>query len=419
MCDTWSATPSGMATLAPPDMNWEIPPSGSGAVPPEWSVGTPTPPPPPRPPARGARGMALALVVAVVAGFLGVTYLRSSPPSVDTSLFAPARPSAAAPAPSGTSGLSSSAISAAVAKIDQGVVNIDTVLGFEGARAAGTGMVLTASGEVLTNNHVIQGATKITATVVATGKSYSAQVVGTDPTGDVAVIQLVGASGLRTISTAKLSTVNVGDPVIAVGNAGGKGGTPSVATGSVTSLNQSITASDPNGANAQRLTGLIEVDAPIQAGDSGGPLANRNGDVIGMDSAAEVSGARFRPTTGRGYAIPIEKALSIAGQIEAGNASPTIHIGLPAFLGVQLAGAARGGGAALVTGVEPGTPAASIGLARGDTITSINGTAVGGATSLSSLLQSQRVGDRVIVGWTDPFGGTHSATATLVAGPAD
>jgi S1-C subfamily serine protease len=190
---------------------------------------------------------------------------------------------------------------------------------------------------------VIQGSTKISVTVVATGRTYTAHVVGTAPSDDIAVIQIEGASGLKTINTAT-ATVAIGDPVVATGNAGGRGGTPSAVAGSVVALGQTITATDENGANPEQLTNLIQIDAPIEAGDSGGPLANRAGEVVGMDSAAEVSGTRFRTTSTSGFAIPIAKALSVAQQIESGKASSTIHIGLPAFLGVQIAGTGGGRG---------------------------------------------------------------------------
>ncbi|HEX3394816.1 MAG TPA: trypsin-like peptidase domain-containing protein [Acidimicrobiales bacterium] len=306
-----------------------------------------------------------------------------------------------------------------------GVVDIDTELGYQGARAAGTGMVLSASGEVVTNNHVVDGATTITATAVDTGHTYSARVVGTDPTEDVAVIQLMGASGLATVSTSEAAHLAVGDPVVAIGNAGGRGGTPSVVNGNIVALDQAITASDQTGANAERLTGLIEVDAPIEAGDSGGPLTDGSGTVIGMDTAAEVSGSRFRSSAQAGYAIPIAKARSVADQIESGKASATIHIGLPAFLGVQVDGSGSSSdfgpasGGAPVAGVVPGTPAASIGVAAGDTITSVDGRTVDSASGLSTLLQSARPGDKVAIGWVDQSGTEHTARATLATGPAD
>jgi S1-C subfamily serine protease len=381
-----------------------------------------------------------AVVLFVLAGLLAGQLRGSSTTSVG--LGAPANPftggssasaSAAAPAVTGNSGLSSSDVASIASKVNKGVVDINTELGYQDGEAAGTGMVLTASGDVLTNNHVIAGATKITATVVATGRTYTAHVVGTAPTEDVAVIHLDGASSLSTITASK-SNVSVGDPVVASGNAGGKGGAPSVTAGNIVAVGQTITASDDNGANAQRLGDLIQFDATIAPGDSGGPLANRAGEVIGMNSAAEVSGARFSSTSTSGYAIPISKALTIAGQIESGAASSTVHIGLPAFLGVQIAGNGNGNGAgrlgrggvpatataaAVVSGVVPGTPAASLGLTPGDTVTSVNGTTVTSGSTLTTVLQTQRPGDQVTIGWTDASGRQHSARTTLIAGPAD
>ena len=157
-------------------------------------------------------------------------------------------------------------------------------------------MVLTSDGEVLTNNHVVDGATSITVTVLSTGESYRATVVGTDPTDDVAVLQLTDASGLDTVQTDE-DGVAVGDDVTAVGNAGNEIGT-SAAAGSVTGVDQSITATDESGSDAEQLTGLIEIAADVQAGDSGGPLYDAGGEVVGMDTAAS-SAAADRPTRSR------------------------------------------------------------------------------------------------------------------------
>jgi len=229
-------------------------------------------------------------------------------------------------------------------KVDPGLVDVVTTLGYQSGAAAGTGMVLTPNGEVLTNNHVIDGATSIKITDVGNGRTYPARVVGYDKTHDVAVLQAEGASGLQTV-TLSSSAPRTGQKVVALGNAGGKGGTPSVVTGRITGLGQSITASDESAGAAERLTGMIGHNADIQPGDSGGPLVNTYGEVIGMNTAGSSSsspGAGFQPqsggaqaTTTQAFAIPISRASSIASQIEAGTPSATVHIGRTAFLGVQ------------------------------------------------------------------------------------
>lgn len=301
-----------------------------------------------------------------------------------------------------------------------GVVDIVTVLDFGVGRAAGTGIVLTASGEILTNNHVIDGATTVTVTVTSTGVRYPAAVVGTDPTDDVAVLQLSGARGLTTAplaTAAQVAGLAVGDAVTAVGNAGGKGGTPSAATGSVVALGRSVTASDDNGADPERLTGLIEVDAAVEPGDSGGPL-EADGEVVGIDTAAGTRG-RTRTTTAvsTGFAIPITTATAIAARIVAGQEGGAIHRGHPAFLGVQVT--RSGGDGATISGVLGGSPAAAAGMAAGDTITAIDATAIDDASALSTALSAHQPHDRVRVTWTGPAGDPHTATVTLTPGPAD
>jgi S1-C subfamily serine protease len=309
------------------------------------------------------------------------------------------------------------------APIGSGVVVIETNLAYEGAAAAGTGMVLTASGEVLTNNHVISGATTIKVVVPTTGRSCSARVLGYDRTADVALLQLQGASNLKTvsISSAKLS---VGARVTAVGNAGGTGSI-TTATGSVTGLGKSITASDDSGGSEQ-LTGLIETNAGLEPGDSGGPLINTRGQVVGMDTAASAGFGFQDVSASDGYAIPIAKALTIAQAISSGKASATVHIGATAFLGIQVepAGAPgygyRGASAsgALIAGVVSGGPAASAGLAAGDVITAINGHTVSSPAAISALVLSKKPGAKVTVTYHDQYGTSHAASVTLGSGPA-
>ncbi len=262
---------------------------------------------------------------------------------------------------------------------------------------------------------MIEGATVIKATDVGNGRTYTATVVGTDPSADVAVIQLQGASGLKTANLGDSATVAVGDAVVAIGNAGGAGGTPSAVTGTVQALDQSIRATDEFGGSPENLTGLIATDAPIQPGDSGGPLVDVHAKVIGIDTAA-TAGFVFNQGTTYGFAIPIDKAMSIVKQIEAGHPSSTVHLGATGFLGVEVTDGAANG--ALVVGVVNGSPAAKLGLQPGDVITSAGGQVVSSAESLTSVLQQHHPGDRVDIVWTDNAGTQHHGTATLTTGPA-
>ena len=410
-----------------------------------------TPPPPPVARKRRLRTSALAgtaVAVALAAGLgLGHVAWTTSSPSVaasgasgststgsgssssstgsgSSSSGSGSSSSGSSSSGSSSSGSSSTDVSAIAAKVDPGLVDIDTTLGYDGEEAAGTGIVLPSNGEILTNNHVIDGATTISVTDVGNGKTYSASVVGYDTTKDVAVLQLHGASGLQT-ATLDTSTVSVGETVVGIGNAGGTGGTPSAAGGTVTALDQSITASDEGDGTSEQLSGLIETNADIQAGDSGGSLVNSAGQVVGMDTAA-AAGFSFQSagqSSGyEGYAIPIGEAITLAEEIEAGSASSTVHIGTTAFLGVEIAAASDGYGGELssgatVAGVITDSPAQEAGLAAGDVISSVDGDPVQSASALSSALAPYKPGDKVIIGWTDTSGVTHSATVTLTSGP--
>jgi S1-C subfamily serine protease len=307
-----------------------------------------------------------------------------------------------------------------VTPIGTGVVVIKTTLAYQGGSAAGTGMVLTPSGEILTNNHVIRGATAIQVRVPGTTHTYTAKVVGYDLSDDVAVLQTTGAANLKTVTTAGSSKLSVGDPVTAIGNAGGTG-TLTSATGSVTALRQAITVSDDQG-GATRLTGMIKTNAGVQSGDSGGPLLNSAGQVIGMDTAGSTGYVSNSATATEAYAIPIAKALSIAKRIENGQASARIHIGATPFLGIQVAGDLRRGGysatGAIIAGVMPGSPSASAGLSAGDVITAINGHTITSPSAITSAILTKKPGTRVRITYTDQTGTNHSTTITLASGPA-
>lgn len=329
-------------------------------------------------------------------------------------------------APSGGSGAVSPAQTATVdsdpatATEEKGVAVIDTVL--SNGEAAGTGIVLTSNGEVLTNYHVVEGSTSIRVTIATSGVTYAAAVVGASPSRDIALLQLRDASGLA-IATIDDDTVSQGDDVTAVGNAGGAGEL-TAAEGEVTDLSTPLTTSGDGGEPGETLTGLIETDADVVSGDSGGPLVDDEGEVIGINTAASTG------TEINGYAIPIDNALKVVTQIRSGDETRAVRIGPGAFLGVELLataqtlGSDRGGapastGGATLGDVVDGDAADEAGLAAGDTITTLGSTTIGDADDLSAALAELEPGDRSKITWTDPYGDTESATVTLGRSPVN
>jgi len=435
---------------------------------------SPLPPMPPRPPRRRI-GLLSYLAVALAAGALGAGTVvalyhpaANSSPSAQpsSSAVAPAPlPSTAVPAPSsGGSGVSGS-----MSSVEQGLVIINTTLQYSSEQAAGTGMVINANGLVLTNNHVIENATKITATVASTGKNFVAKVVGYDVTGDIALLQLQNPSGLHAVPIGDASKVKTGASVVALGNAEGRSAILP-ASGQVTGLNQTITASDQGGTvKSETLHGMIQTNADIVAGDSGGPLVNSAGRVIGMDTAGN-SVSFTQQQTVAGFAIPINTALSVARQIAEGHASSTVVIGYPPFIGIYVGqgtdanpqdqasqeqqnngsggfggfgngfgnGAGNGGTSScytsdanlsvpstiasvnsgtLVIGTICGSPAAAAGLTAGSVITGLDGQAVGSPQSLADIMAKLHPGDTVSVTWVTPSGQRKNGNLALTAGP--
>lgn len=419
--------------------------------------------PPPQPPRPRRRGQFLPmLVVAVLAAGAGagaVFALRghsgpgvASPGATSPSTAAPGggsaspAPSASTGRPTGTNGIPvppSGAPAAASGtldpqvvadKVQPGMVNISAPQAYSQSLSEGTGIVITSTGLVLTNNHVIQGATAPTATLVNSGRQYKATIVGYDSAHDVALLQLVGASGLTPVTVGDSGAVKVGMRILGLGNAQGQGGQPTVAPGQVTALGQTISPTDSATGLSETLRGTIQTSAQIQPGDSGGPLANAAGQVIGMDVAASQMQALNGSSATAGYAIPISQALQIARQIAAGQPSTDVQIGLPPFVGISIADASAGcpassggvgggsGGAvssgALVCNVYSGTPAGQAGLTQGDVITSAAGKSVTTAQSLIKITSVYRPGQSLTLGYVDNSGSTHSLKVTLIGGPA-
>jgi len=328
---------------------------------------------------------------------------------------APASSAGVAPAPVD--------VAAVAAKVIPAVAYITVENGYTSGGGSATGIVLTADGYVLTNHHVIDGATSISATLVSDGRTYAAQVEGYDSRRDIALIKLQGAGGLPTAAIGDASELAVGDVVVGAGNAGGAGGAPTVVAGVVLGLDRQIVARDGAG-GAQLLSGLIHTDADVRSGHSGGPLADADGEVIGVMTAASVASPHGPDASDTdGFAVPIDTAMAVVAQIRAGDDSGTVHVGETAFLGVQTVdvGQVPSGYAdhgAVVTAVVPGSPAEGAGLAAGDVVTAVDGAAVTSAEALGALIVEYRPGDTVTVSWIDASGAARSAQVELAAGPA-
>ncbi len=411
-----------------------------------WPTGPTTEVSPSQPsqPGRRTGRMAIALVVAgfvLLASGIGIGWTIGKPSSQSRSSGTITRPlprggqrggsgsQGRGPQLPGGGTVSGINVNAVAAKVDPAVVDINTIIavgvgGARGGTAAGTGMILTATGEVLTNNHVIRGATKIRVTIQGRSGSFAADVIGADPAADVALIQISRVSGLPRVSFSDASKITLGQPVAAIGNAFGRGGAPSANAGTITALNQTITASDP-GTQPEPLSGLILSNAPIAPGDSGGPLVDATGKVIGMTTAASRN-APFQQVSTRGYAIAIGSALDVVRQIRTGQATADIILGRPGLLGVEVqnlsaAEATRLGlsvsQGALVVGIIPGTPAAGTALAAGSVITRIDDHAITSANGLGTVLHTYKPGQSVTVMWVTTSG-AHSATVQLITGPA-
>ncbi len=319
-------------------------------------------------------------------------------------LVAPIRPVIASAAPLDT----------AIGAVQPAVVQIDTTINYQHAIGAGTGFLLNPNGEVLTNYHVVQGADVITGHNVGSGQSFTADLIGYDRTHDIALLQLRGASGLPVAPLGNSASIVIGEPAVAIGNAN-PGNPPTIETGTITSLDRTIDAKDALTGSSDQLNGLIEVAANVRAGDSGGPLINSAGQVVGITVAATVN-YRFAPG-GKGFAIPINQALGIADQIRSRVPSETVHIGPPTLLGV---GVAAGDQDVQVPGVVirealRGGPAEQAGLVAGDILTSINGAPVNSATALTRMLDAHYPGDVVDLTWIDRAGQQRTGKATLAS----
>jgi S1-C subfamily serine protease len=413
----------------------------------------------PHEPQKRSRRTLIALLLAVFGVAIalgGIALLRSTAPSDST--------------PAAGDGAGTSPGSAAAAKADgssrplsartvydlvsPSVVDITATLGYSDETASGTGFfVVPRDGIVLTNNHVIRGATSVTVTVPETQRSYQAQIVGADTSADIAVLRIEPQPGVPSAPIGDSATVSVGSTVVAIGNRAGAGGPPVLAPGVITATGRTIAAADGASGFTETLHDMLQTTAKIQPGDSGGPLADSAGVVIGVDTAAGAGGPEA------GYAIPINTAISAERQIVSGSPSPGIVLGVGGFLGVIVpsttapspqaqaaeerslgtdpAGATpqtgclpteAGAGVpaavapvnsgALVDGVLCGTAADAAGLTAGDVIITADGHAVSSPDALTAIVNACRPGSVVEITWVSPADATRTSRVRLDPAPA-
>jgi len=279
-----------------------------------------------------------------------------------------------------------------------------------GATVAGTGVIVSTSGEVVTSYNVVNGAVSIAAAVGNGGPRYAATTFALSPTDGVAVLQLLGAKGLPSADVGNSSRVSVGDHVTAIGGSGY--GAPVDSRGAIIGLGQTSVVSDPDGASSAALNGLIEYSAPLPADGAGGPLVDTSGNLIGLN----VSDAQRRATTTSGvsYAIPINLVMSIVHDVNSHTPNPEILQGHGAYLGIEIHDSVSPPGA-LIISVEPGTPAQVAGMVAQDVIVAVNNVGVDSVVALRDQLQRHQGGDYVSVRWLDPAGHVHNATVQLAA----
>jgi len=413
----------GQPQLTPREPTLLPPPSYAPmGPPPSWA-----PPQPPPPTSVWSRIAAYVVLIAVVAAAAGAGIGWSLARAVNTHQIAQSTTQTPAPITPTTpitpvtpgTGSSNASAAAIAARVSPAIVDINTTLG--SSQAAGTGMLISSTGEILTNNHVVSGSTSITITVEGQSSTFTAHVVGVDVSQDVAVIQIdQSVSGLPTVTFADSSSLQVGDTVVTLGNALGQGGAPHVTQGQVTALNQTITASEGAG-SAETLSGMIQSDAVIYQGDSGGALVNTSSQVVGMITAGEAQGFRSAASS-TGYAIASNTAIGVANRIRAHEQAADLTYGQVGYLGVAVqsidaSGASQLGlnvssGALVSAAPLSGTPAASAGITKGSVITKVGGSSVTSADTLGTAVKSHKPGDRVSVAWVNTSG-SHTATVTL------
>ncbi len=347
-----------------------------------------------------------AVVAATVGGLVGAVVGAGSQQTIVRSFF-----------PNRSALVHPTDIQAVLARVEPAVVAIDSQSGGSSGsgdfvEAAGTGMILTSDGEVLTNNHVVSGASTVTVTLFGQTKALPAHVVGTDPSVDVALVQIDHARNLPTVTLGDSSQTRVGDSVLAIGNALALAGGPSVTEGIVSAENRTLSAQNDSG-QTENLTGLLQTDAAINPGNSGGPLVDSQAQVVGMNTAVASSSAGNAPTQNIGFAITVNSVKPLLAQLRqggtggsGGSTATTVPVN-SAYIGVtvgpitpalQQQDRLTPSNGALILSVQTDSPAAKAALQVNDVIVSLNGTPITSPNDLHAAIHPLKPGDQVALG---------------------
>ncbi|MFZ9517249.1 MAG: S1C family serine protease [Ilumatobacteraceae bacterium] len=377
----------------------------------------PFPPPPPFEQVREirtsrgglARTAALAVLLSLISGFIGGVIATQVDESTGSSSNEPYTQVTAPPVVSDAESSDLSGVAQAAQRLANSVVTISSSVdsGLSEGEATGTGVVVTSDGEILTNAHVVDGATEVRVRFAGDTEPVVAEVLAADAGNDLALLK-VNATGLTAATFAKPGSVRVGDQVVAIGYALALDGGPSVTTGIVSAMKRTIFT------ESGALNSLIQTDAAISSGNSGGPLANMRGEVVGINTAV-ARGDTNSSANNIGFAISVDEVLAVLEQLREQAAGDARAEG---FLGVSLEPRTDGGVGSIISNVQSGSPAQEAGIVTGDIVLAVDGEPVNGQAGLVAAIRDRNPGDSVSIELVRN-GERLTLTATLVARPRD
>ncbi len=350
------------------------------------SVATEATPPPQRPRPRMWAWALVIGIIAWVAGFTGALFGDQIADWIDEP---PSRASdepldVAAPRDAVDKRVDVAAVAGYIAP---SVVTISADV--DGGISVGTGVIISSDGEIVTNAHVVEGADEIRVRLAGETEPREVNLLAADPGNDLALLRMSG-DGFEAATFADPSSVRLGDQVVAVGFALGLDGEPSVTLGIVSAIDRTI-----RGSQDVYLDGLIQTDAAISSGNSGGPLVNVAGEVVGINTAV-IRDTATTAASNVGFAISVDEALPIINGLRE-RASGESGERDEAYLGVELADRLDGGQGVLIATVQVGTPADDAGLLDGDLVVAVDDAVIDGAPGLIAAIRDHVPGDAVTV----------------------